>query len=322
MAPIHNNNRDGAGQNMIHKNTAPCKSARAPRNDGLMLMSEPDSPNTLNEGFPKQATQKEGRGFFTAPGRMASGALVRERSSTFSDHWSQPRLFYNSLTKVEQQFLIDAIRFETSQVGAPVQKNVLEQLNKISHDIAVRVGKALGMEAPAEDPTYYHDNKTRGISIFGEKLPTIATLKVGVLASTSADESLQQAKALKDAFAADKVTVVTVGETLAKGVDMTYSAAGATGFDGIIVADGAEKLFGSNSTSTLYPPKRPAQIVADGYNWGKPVGFLGSAQGVGMAAGAEAGEGVYTASEVDEIVKSFREGLAVFKFTGRFPTDD
>lgn len=271
--------------------------------------------------MPAQANQKEGKGFFTAPGRKASGALVRERSPMFADHWSQPRLFYNSLTKIEQQFLIDAIRFETSQVGAPVQKNVLAQLNKISHDIAVRVGQALGMEAPAEDATFYHNNKTKGISIFGEKLPTIATLKVGVLASTSANDSLAQAKALKKAFESDKVTVVTVAETLAEGVDVTYAAAGATGFDGIIVAKGAEKLFASNSTSTLYPPRRPTQIVSDGYNWGKPVGFLGSAQEVMRAAGVGSGAGVYSTSEVEAIVKSFREGLAVFKFTDRFATD-
>ncbi|KJZ72170.1 Catalase-3 [Hirsutella minnesotensis 3608] len=302
--PVRNNNRDGAGQNMIHKNTAAY------------------SPNSLNNGFPAQANQTEGKGFFTAPGRQASGPLVRERSPTFDDHWSQPRLFYNSLTKIEQQFLIDAIRFETSQVASQVQKNVLVQLNKISHDIAVRVGKALGLEAPAEDPTYYHNNKTRGLSIFGEKLPSIAGLKVGVLTSTGSKESLEQAKAFKEAFAQDKVKVVTVGESLMEGVDMTYSAAGAIAFDGIIVANGAEKLFESNYKSTLYPPKRPNQIVADGYNWGKPIGFVGGADKASSAAGITKGEGVFSASDVKAVVDKFREGLAVFKYTDRFATDE
>lgn len=164
--PIHNN-RDGAAQNVIPKNTAVY------------------SPNTLNKGFPTQANQTAGKGFFTTPGRKASGPLVRERSSSFADHWSQSRLLYNSLTKVEQQFLIDAIRFETSHVRPGVQKNVVAQLNRISHYIAVRVAKALGVVAPAEDGQFYHDNKTMGI-IFGEKLPTITTLRVGVLASTEA----------------------------------------------------------------------------------------------------------------------------------------
>lgn len=276
----------------------------------------------MNKGFPIQANQTVGRGFFTAPGRTESGALARKRASTFADHWTQPRLFYNSLTAVEQQFLINAVRFETSHLSEPIQKNVLTQLNKISHDIALRVGEALGLEAPEADDTYYHDNKTAGITIFGEKLPTIATLKVGVLASTKSTGSLDQAKAIKEAFAALKVTVTIVAEALALSVDQTYSGADATGFDGIIVADGAQGLLDGSKKSTLYPPGRPMQIVSDGYHWGKPIGFLDDASDSVGLAGTEDGPGVFTASSVTEIVEDLKEGLAIFKFTDRFPIDE
>ncbi|KAF4472157.1 catalase B precursor [Fusarium albosuccineum] len=305
VAPIHNNNRDGAGQNFIHRNTAAY------------------SPNTLNKGYPLQANQTQGKGFFTAPGRKVSGNLVRARASTFADHWSQPRLFYNSLTKVEQQFLINAIRFETSQLKSEdVKKNVLRQLNKISNDIAVRVARALGIEAPDADSTYYHNNKTAGISIFGTKLPSIATLTVGVLASTNSENSIQQAKALKEALAEEKVTVTIVGEVLDDDVELTYSAAEAIGFDGIVVASGAESLFDGKKKSTLFPPGRPAQIVVDGYHWGKPVGFIGSARTAAKAAGVGKGDGVYLASDVNAIVENLKDGLATFRFTDRFPLDE
>ncbi|KAJ3565277.1 hypothetical protein NPX13_g7565 [Xylaria arbuscula] len=189
VIPIHNNNRDGAGQNLIHKNTAAY------------------SPNTLNGGFPQQANQTNGRGFFTAPSRTVSGNLVRGLSSTFNDHWTQPRLFYNSLEPVEQQFLINAIRFETSHLqSTAVKENVLRQLNRISNDVAVRVATALGMKAPAPDNKYYHDNTTAGLSITKDKLPTIATLKVGILASIASNSSaLDQAKQLKERFTADDI---------------------------------------------------------------------------------------------------------------------
>ncbi|KAK2591308.1 catalase [Conoideocrella luteorostrata] len=322
VVPIHNNNRDGAGQNLIHKNTAPCKlfftELTSPDQEPNQRA---DSPNTLNKGYPKQANQTQGKGFFTAPGRKVSGALERRRSRTFLDHWSQPRLFFNSITPIEQQFLINAIRFETSHLSQAVQKNVLAQLNKISHEIAVRVGKALNLDAPAADDKYYHNNKTKGLSIFGEELPTIATLKVGVLTSTKSSGSLAQAKQLKDEFKSSKVTVVVVGESLVQGVDQTYDAADAVSFDGIIVADGAEGLFDSKAKSTLYQPGRPTQIVADGYNWGKPVGFLGKAKIVLKAAGVEEGAGVYLKNGTWDIGKDFKKGLAKFKFTDRFPTD-
>jgi len=304
VVPIHNNNRDGAGQNFIHKNTVAY------------------SPNTLNGGYPQQASQDNGRGFFTAPGRKMSGNLVRKRPSTFGDHWSQPRLFYNSLSPVEQQFLIDAIRFETSHIDPAIQENVLTQLNKVSHDVAVRVAQAIGLEAPDEDPTYYHDNTTAGISIFSEKLPSIATLRVGVLASTSSEDSLSQASAVKEAFASDNVTVITVAETLGEGIDQTYSQAEAVGFDGIIVAEGTDNLFNATVKSTFYPPRRPAQILADGYNWGKPIGFIGEADAVLQSTDVSKGDGVYTVASVDEIVQEVREGLATFKFTDRFAIDE
>ncbi|KAM0562258.1 hypothetical protein ACHAPJ_002705 [Fusarium lateritium] len=305
LSPIHNNNRDGAAQNFIHKNTAPY------------------TPNTLNKGNPAQANQTQGKGFFTAPGRKVSGNLVRARASTFSDHWSQPRLFYNSLTKAEQQFLINAIRFETSNLKSEsVKKNVLYQLNKISHDIAVRVAKALGLEAPEADDTYYHDNTTAGVSIFGSKLPSIATLTVGVLASTNSKNSIQQAKAIKEALAEDKVTVSIVGEVLGDDVEVTYNAAEAAQFDGIVVASGAESLFNGTSKSTLFPPGRPTQIVVDGYHWGKPVGFVGSARSAAQVARVGNGEGVYLSRDVDSLLNNLKDGLATFKFTDRFPLDD
>ncbi|KID91003.1 catalase [Metarhizium guizhouense ARSEF 977] len=303
VVPIHNNNRDGAAQNLIHKNTAPY------------------IPNSVNKGFPKQANRTQGKGFFTAPGRQASGALERRRSSTFQDHWSQPRLFFNSITPIEQQFLVDAIRFETSGLTREVQQNVLVQLNRISHDIAVRVGKTLGLEAPAPDDTYYHDNTTQGLSIFGQELPTIATLRVGVLVSTESSDSLTQANTLKEQFNASKVTVVTVGESRVDGIDQTYTSAEAVGFDGIIVTDGAEKLFDPKNKSTLFPPGRPLQIVVDGYNWGKPVGFLGKARDVLGAAGASEGAGVFIKDGPADIVEEFKKGLATFKFTDRFAQD-
>ncbi|KAK3375231.1 catalase-like domain-containing protein [Podospora didyma] len=297
--PIHNNNRDGAGQNFIHKNKFPY------------------TPNSLNNGFPAQANQTTGRGFFTAPGRATTGNLVRALSPTFDDHWTQPRLFYNSLTPVEQQFLINAMRFEASHLTSDqVKQKVLAQLNRVSNDVAKRVAVALGLPAPVPDPTFYHDNVTQGISIFNSTLPTVATLRVGVLASTKSADSLQQAAALKQRLAQDKVVVTVVGETIAEGVDMTYSSADATAFDGIVVAAGAEALFGAQAkASPLFPTGRPGQILLDGFRWGKPVGALGSASKALEDVGVPTANatGVFTGTEVDGFAKDLDGGLAVFK---------
>lgn len=298
---VHNNNRDGFAQQFIHKNI------------------HQYTPSALSGGVPAQANETVGKGFFTAPNRGASGHLVRQLPPTFDDFWSQPRLFFNSLTPVEQQFLVNAIRFEASHVVSDVvKKNVLVQLNRVSHEVAERVATALGMEAPAPDPKYYHDNVTQGITIFGEKLPKIEMLRVGVLASVDSDGSLRQAAELKDRLGKDGVMVTVVGEKLGRGVDQTYSSADATGFDAIVVADGAEGLFGRNAAkeSPLFPTGRPSQILLDGYRWGKPVGALGQAgknalndTGVPKTDGVFEGDG----GDLEGFVGDLEDGLRTFK---------
>jgi catalase len=322
--PVHTNTRDGAGQMYIPLNVAAY------------------SPNTLSSGSPKQANRTQGRGFFTAPNRSTGGRLVRAVSSTFADVWSQPRLFFNSLLPAEQQLVVNAMRFETSQLTSEVVKNnVLIQLNRVSHDVAGRVAQALDMTAPPADDTYYHDNTTIGVSVAREKLLKIDGLKVGYL--TTATASGEMASVLKSAFGAMNVRFAVVAERLGNGIDQTYSATFAGQFDAIIVDGKAEGLFApagslarSNTTApgyghpmakvltTLYPAGRPLQILQDGYRWGKAVATIGSGDVFG-AAGIEMGSpGVYqrgNGSDIDSIVKDIAEGLHVFRFLDRYPLD-
>lgn len=285
------------------------------------------------------------KGFKTAPQRQVGGNLMRALSPTFNDHWSQPRLFLNSLTQPEQQILVNAIRFETSHIQSPtVRRNVLTQLNRISNDLATRVATALGMSAPAPDPTFYHDNTTSGVNIFGVPLPTVATLTVGILATTADPNSLSQAQALQQRLARDAVVASIVAESLAPGVNQTYSQSDASNFDALVLAQGAESLVSSStkasnssssgrggSSSTLFPPGRPAQILLDGYRWGKPVAAMGPAGGAAFAGlgipqgtpgvlvnstGAGAG-----AAGMDAMAASLEAGLRQFRFLDRFPID-
>jgi len=292
------------------------------------------SPNTLNKGFPAQANQTANRGFFTSPTREASGKLLRTVSPTFADVWSQPRLFFNSLLPSEQQFVINAIRFELSNLRSTIVKNnVLIQLNRISHDVAVRVASAIGLEAPAADPTFYHNNKTKGVSVFENPLLKLDGLKVAFLTTNAAvkansDTYNSSLSALKTAFAAENVDLVLVAETLTDGIDVSYAVADATAFDGIIVSDGAKNLFTSatgNATaapsSTLFPAGRPLQILQEGYRYGKPVGAIGDGSAALAAAEIKVGDGVVEAKAGGDISAEFLVSLKRFKILSRFALD-
>jgi len=305
------------------------------------------SPNTLNGGSPKQANQQQGKGFFTAPQRSASGNLQRSRSSTFTkDYWSQPRLLFNSLVPAEQQFLINAIRFETAHLKSEsVKKTVLTQLNKIHNGIAKQVAEVLNLPAPDPDPTFYHNKKTKGISIYESPLQKLTGLKIGVLTTTKAIDTATIA-ALKEGLANEGVSIVVVAESLAQGVDNTYSAADATDFDGVVVGASASHLFASatSGTSSLYPAGRPLQILQDAYRYGKPVGFADDGATAATTANIPGGPGVYGISdsipltpkyngtdyksskskraEATDLASNFKEGLRTFKFLNRFAVEE
>lgn len=282
--------------------------------------------NTLNGGSPKQANQNEGKGFFTAPARrVVDAAYVRDISPTFLDYWTQPRLFFNSLVPAEQQMVVNAVRFELAKVGSvDVRKASIAQLNKISHDLAKRVALAFGLEAPAPDAKYYHNSTTAGVSAFRDPLPTIATLKVGILASTSSKSSLAQAAALAEALAAKGAFTVIMGEYIVDGVDQTYAASDAVHFDGVIAVDGTKGLFGLKTASSLYPNQRPASIIRDSFLYGKPVGVIGDAKEGLSACSIEAAPGIYindATYDVGKIIDQFEQGLKTFKFLDRFALD-
>ena len=133
---------------------------------------------------------------------------------------------------------------------------------------------------------------------------------------------MTQAAELAQEFTSLGVFANVVAETLIAGVNYTYSAADASFFDGIIVAQGSEFIFSANSSSPLYPLNRPAQIIRSGFNWGKPIAAVGSAVSVLTSNGISTlRAGVYTSSSLSTIVSDFQQGLLTFKFLDRFPLD-
>ncbi|KAI3619817.1 mycelial catalase cat1 [Moniliophthora roreri] len=310
---VHNNNRNGAGQQFIHSNIYPY------------------TPNTLNHGFPKPANQTVGNGFFTAPARrITDGRYVREMSPTFSDHWSQPRLFWNSNSPDEQQMIVSALRFELARVqSVDVRRNFITQLNRVDNDLAKRVASAINIEAPAPDPQYYHKNTTINLSVFNTTLKTIAGLNVGILATNlnGSTASVEQAVAIAQAFRAKGVHGVVIAETLGTGVDATYIGSDGTLFDGVIVCDHTDNLYDAAEASftSWYPSARPMTIVRVAYTYGKPVGAIGGGKQaldkVFTGRSVIGRKGVYVADDVGKLVNAFEEGLKVFKFLDRFPKD-
>ncbi|SFH87556.1 catalase [Halpernia frigidisoli] len=103
-------------------------------------------PNSLGGGCPFQAGQAEG-GFNSYEERIDS-VKIRKRSKSFFDHFSQPELFYNSLSKHEKRHLQNAFSFELGKVKTvPIRQRVVNMLLEIDESLAKIVGDNLGLIA-------------------------------------------------------------------------------------------------------------------------------------------------------------------------------
>jgi catalase len=115
LAPVHNNQRDG-----LHRQAIP---------RGRVAYE----PNSLGGGCPFQAGAK---GFVSFP-QPLEGDKLRGKPEKFADHYTQARLFYDSLSKLT----VPAIR-----------GRMLSSLVNVSASLAATVAKGLGVTVPEAMP--------------------------------------------------------------------------------------------------------------------------------------------------------------------------
>lgn len=120
--------------------------------DGMMQMEIPKGktayfPNSLSGGCPHLA--KIAAGAFHSYEERIDAHKIRTRSESFNDHFSQPALFYRSLSKWEQEHVVEAYTFELGKCNhTHIKQRMLWLLAQIDKDLAVKVSSGLGVEIP------------------------------------------------------------------------------------------------------------------------------------------------------------------------------
>ena len=129
VVPHHNNQRDGHMQTEIPKGQTAY------------------FPNSLSMGCPHLAKMAEGG--YTHHQERIDAHKIRGRSASFSDHYSQPALFYRSLSSWEQQHVADAYTFELGKCNHKhIQERILWIINQIDQELAKKVADGLGLTVP------------------------------------------------------------------------------------------------------------------------------------------------------------------------------
>ncbi len=226
--------------------------------DGLRQMQVPKGrvnyePNSLDGGAPRE---NPSRGFVSHP-EVMDGPKVRKRSATFSDHYSQARLFFRSMTLPEQMHIISAFAFELGKVESKaIRTRMLGHLVNIDENLHQQVEVALGMEGmadaitPAVAPRDLEPSPA--LSIIAKAPVTLMGRKIGVLIMDGFDSSLLAA--LRSSAKSEKATLFVIAPKVGGATDSAGTLVEANGalsaspsifFDTVAILaseDGAEDL--------------------------------------------------------------------------------
>ncbi|AZL71627.1 catalase HPII [Pseudomonas oryziphila] len=107
-------------------------------------------PNSIDGGWPKETPPAAQQGGFESYQERIDANKIRQRSASFADHFSQARLFFQSMSASEQQHIIKAYSFELGKVEREAirVREVNEILANIDLKLAAAVAGNLGLPAP------------------------------------------------------------------------------------------------------------------------------------------------------------------------------
>ncbi|MEZ0341005.1 catalase [Mycobacterium sp. pV006] len=255
--PVNDMFRDGMHQTAVHAGQAPYR------------------PNSIDGGEPFVADEDEGA--YVPTPRPVQGDVQRGKPASFDDHFTQPAMFYRSLSEVEKAHLVEAFTFELGKCYEQgIKERQLQVLANVDTDLCEKVAAGLGLPAPKGNPPADVPVSPALSQVVSTPGP-VAGRKVAVVADNGADLAGigKLAKAL-DKLGAKAMVLAPVGGQLKSGrrtvtVDRTFTTARSIEFDAVVIADGA---LGDQVDVKL------AVLLHEMYRHCKPIGAWGDGRKV------------------------------------------
>lgn len=262
VCPFHNNQRDGIHQHTIHKGQASYQ------------------PNSIDGNWPVETPPAAENGGFESYYERVSGQKIRERSESFSDHFSQPRLYYKSLAPHEQKHVVDAYTFELSKVKRKYirERQVQQILANIDLDLARQVGANLGIEVPDLSLDFKPQTveKSAKLSMLAFPSADIQGRKIAVLihnlVKSDALESIKNWAIKEGAIVhllAPSLAPVKDHQDKVIAADGMQMAEPSIAYDAVIIPDG-------DNLNTVIQDGVTRHYILEAYKHLKPVVFLGN----------------------------------------------
>ncbi|MCU4754004.1 catalase [Halobacteria archaeon AArc-curdl1] len=236
-------------------------------------------PNSIGDDHPKETPAAEGG--YEHHAEKVDGHKIRNRSDSFQDHFTQARLFWNSMSEPEKENIIDAAHFELGKVDRMEirERMVYDLFNNVDHEFARRVADGIGVNPPEEpgDELPDHDEADPSLSILNRTPDTIETRKVAVLVDDGFDaEHLETIRStLEDEGARVSIVSKLLGDKEPENgdaieADKSHVTTGSILFDAILVPGGEEH---AESLKTQGDAK---QFLLEAFKHKKPIAALGA----------------------------------------------
>jgi catalase len=251
VAEVHHHQRDGYSQHRI--DVAPVSY----------------HPNSIAGGCPALGSFDEGA--YRHYTERIDGRVIRKRSDSFKDFYSQATLFWNSMSDWEKQHIADAFCFELGKVERPyIRERVVANLTHVDHELAAQVAEGLGLPAPPEAEAN-HGRRSAALTQ-ADQPESVTTRKVAVLAADGVDAGTLQPvlERLQGEGAICEVLAPHGGE-LEGGVavDRPLQTMASVLYDAVLVAGGEA------SVSALRSNGSAMRYIAEAFKHAKPVGAVG-----------------------------------------------
>ncbi len=292
-APVNDNHRDGFHQQAVHGGVAPY------------------SPSSLDGGCPFFAGADEGA-FVDVPVVVPEASKVRENPASYDDHFSQVRLFWTSMSPVEQEHIVHAYSFELGKCyEQAIKERQLLALANIDADLCAKVAAALGLPAPEPTVTYEEPAASPALSQVGGTWPTDGRI-VGIVVDPDGDLAgvAEARETLLDAGLLPLLIAPRGGE-LGHGLvaQRTFATARSVEFDALLVAGAAppagdalpaRDAKAADGAARVSDP-RVELLLAEAYRHDKALAAFGEGRSVLAELGIE-GAGVTTGDAAADVV--------------------
>ncbi|WP_243690083.1 catalase HPII, partial [Cronobacter sakazakii] len=308
--PYHNFQRDGMHRMDIDTNPANYE------------------PNSINDNWPRETPPAPKAGGFESHQERIEGHKIRERSPSFGEYYSQPRLFWQSQTPVEQRHIIDAFSFELSKVvRSYIRERVVDHLCHIDISLAHPVANNLGITltdeqmhvAPPKDVNGL--KKDPSLSLYAVPGGSVKGRVVAVLLNdhVKSADLLAMLQALKSHGVHAKLLYSRMGSVTADDgsqleIAGTFAGSPSVTVDAVLVPGGAASALTDNGDAVYY--------LLEAYKHLKAIGLMGDARGLKrhLAVPDTGEEGIVEADDASgSFMDDFIHQLACHRVWARTP---